>query len=106
MSEIPMPPSWYYADGRSKLATPDRCPAGHREDHHTDPPVMWLHHAAHPAHPVWEWTCLTCSPRPTVGPGRFQAAPELYDDLSWWHDPEQVRRREYWTRVHREKGWI
>lgn len=48
----------------------------------------------HPVHPGLGprmWTCLQRDPWLD-----FRPTPELYDDLTWWHDELQVAKRAYW----------
>ncbi|HEY3261112.1 MAG TPA: hypothetical protein VGJ95_12740 [Pseudonocardiaceae bacterium] len=91
--EVPMPPDRYGPGTSVRTVLPDRCPAGHRRN---DPQVRWLHLISQAGR--HRWLCFACEPHH----GReFTAAPELYDDLSWWHEPAQTARREYWARYRR-----
>jgi hypothetical protein len=80
-----MPPRRHTAGAVSSIVWPDRCPAGHRG---ADPKVRWRHSTD--AAGRHTWICYACKPRFGL---RFHPRPELYDDLSWWYDADQAKRR-------------
>lgn len=86
--QIPMPPRHYGRGRVSSIVWPDRCPAGHRG---TDPKVRWRHSIDDAGR--HSWICYACDARSGL---RFHARPGLYDDLSWWYEPYQARRRARW----------
>jgi len=65
---------------RSREIRPDRCPAGHR----LLPGKVTLSSVIARRN----YTCRQCEP-----PRTFAPRPELYDDLSWWFDPQQAHLR-------------
>jgi len=89
LTRVPMPPTRYDLDStRLGEVPPDRCPGGHR----LLPGKMLLSSGLGQRH----YTCCQCEP-----PLTFAPEAELYDDLSWWFEPAQVQRREYWAEYRR-----